>query len=298
MMISSCLLMFLWIQTPAGAAIDVSPFRYSREIPAAPPGLSNIPLDAAVLAHSRSDQADLRIVDAGNQQIPYVLERRGDVLSVPLNLLLPENEVPPPRHSYYRLVLPFENLPAAKLVMTTAERVFQRSILVRVKRDPPNPRSEQSWETVANATWLHKDSAAAAPPLALDLRAGLGTTEMIVDVDEGDNRPLALGDFQLELPAYQLRFFYPEDGPLTLLYGHDALSAPRYDLELLAPQLTGAASNELALGEERMAPAPQDDERAKTVLWIALVVAVVAVLAMLIRLLRAQRTESGGSTSE
>jgi hypothetical protein len=265
----------------------VSPFRHSREISAAQPGLSTIQLDAAVLAHSRYDLADLRIVDGANLQIPYLLEKRGDVFATPLNSLLPESEAPPPRHSYHHLVLPFENLPGARLTFTTTEKVFQRSIQIKVKR-APDRRSEPAWESVAATTWIHNDGKSEPPPLVLDLPAALRTADILVDVEEGDNRPLPLGNFRIELPSYQLRFFHPGEGTLTLLYGNAALSAPRYDLELLAPQLAGTESRQLSLGDERSITAvPEENHAAAYVLWIALIVAVVAILGMLIRLLRA-----------
>src|SRR5262249_52749724 len=63
------------VQPTTGGLIDPKPFRYSRTIPDSPPGLAALLLDAAVLAHSRSDLGDLRIVDANNRQIPYLLEK-------------------------------------------------------------------------------------------------------------------------------------------------------------------------------------------------------------------------------
>ena len=71
-------------------------------------------------------------------------------------------------------------------------------------------------------------------------------------VDEGDNHPLAMGAPHLELPLYRLRFFYPANGKLTLLYGNEVLPSPRYDLELLAPRLVGISSLELALDPDKL----------------------------------------------
>jgi hypothetical protein len=276
------------IQPTAGASIDPKPFRYSRKVPDSPAGLTALLLDAAVLAHSRQDLADLRIVDNSNRQIPYLLERRQDVLA--LNLpLLPEKAASSAAHSHYRIVLPFENLPPAKLVLTTNERVFQRKISLQVKRPAPDPRSDPTLETVANANWRHTDPDTPATSLTLDLHSSLGTISAAVIVEEGDNRPLALTGARLELPVYRLRFFYPADGKLTLLYGQDALAAPRYDLELLAPRLVGVSSRELALDPESSAPAPPQNTDVQTrVFWGALVVAVVVVLFLLVRLLRSE----------
>jgi len=278
------------IQPPAGAPIDPKPFRYSRKIPEAMAGLTALVLDPAVLAHSRSDLADLRIADTNNRQIPYLLEKREDVLALTLPPLVPEKVAPSVKQSHYRLVFPFENLPPAKLVLTTPERTFQRNISVQVKLPRTDPRSDPSWETVASANWHHNDQDTLAPPLRLSLRPSLGTTEAAVLVDDGDNRPLALAAARLELPLYRLRFFYPADGKLTLLYGQEGLAAPRYDLELLAPRLAGLSSNELALEPESAAPVVPVNGIQARVFWAALIVAVLVVLALLVRLLRTEQT--------
>ena len=286
-MIRCCLLALLWIQAPPGASLDTSPFRYSREIVAAPAGLSVLALDIAVLAHSRSDLADLRVVDAGHRQIPYLLEKREEAFR---SLLPPlELEQSSQRRSRYRMVLPFEDLPSGKLVLTTPERVFQRSISLSVKRPDRDRRSETGWEFLTSRTWGHRDETTPAADLILDLPGGLGTAEVWVEVDEGDNRPLALGGAHLLMPSYQVRFFYPQDGKLTLYYGQEALSAPRYDLELLTPQMSGMPSQELTVTMERAVP--QEGKTANIVLWVALIVAVVTVLALLGRLLRSEKPD-------
>jgi hypothetical protein len=62
-----------------GAALDQQGFAYTREIPTGKVGLTAVPLDPAVLAHSNGFE-DLRIVDAQGQQIPYLLEKRDEPL--------------------------------------------------------------------------------------------------------------------------------------------------------------------------------------------------------------------------
>src|SRR5262245_56386607 len=175
-------------QAPKGAPIDSKAFRYSRSIEESPPGLSTVALDAAVLAHSRSDLGDLRIAD-DNHQIPYLLDTRRDVLSLDLTLI-PDKAPGSAAQSHYLLNLPFENLPQAKLALTTTERTFERNVSITVKRPPLDPRSEARPETVASAVWRHSDPETPAPSLTLDLTSGLETRSATLTVDEGDNRPL------------------------------------------------------------------------------------------------------------
>jgi hypothetical protein len=70
----------------SGSAIDLGGFRYARAISAGHSGLSSLPLDAAVLAHSRMD--DLRIAKPDGRQVAYILEK----VDAPLSLDLPKME--------------------------------------------------------------------------------------------------------------------------------------------------------------------------------------------------------------
>jgi hypothetical protein len=278
----------------AGAPLDRRPFRYRREIPAAPLGLTALLLDAAVLSRS-AKLADLRIADAQGHQIPYLLERRDEPLTLALPALARHSrEGDPPSLSRYPIELPYPALPAARLVLATPARVFERDVrLVEIREATGNPRdarrSESGERTVAQAAWRHADPDAPAPELTLDLPSGLGT-HLALLVEEGDNAPLPLTAPRLLLPANRLRFFTPaaaENRRLELLYGQPALAAPRYDLSLLAPRLLGESAHEIALGAEpRRNPEPDPAALEKKIFWGALVGAVLVLLLILARLLR------------
>jgi hypothetical protein len=234
----------------------------------------------------------LRIVDRDNRQVPYLLERRQDVLALNLPFHL-DQAASSPKQSHYQIDLPFENLPQGRLVLTTNERVFQRAVELQVKRPAADRPSDLVSETVASMNWRHADSETPAPSLPLDLHSSLGSSAATVIVEEGDNRPLALSGARLEMPLYRLRFFHPPDGTLNLLYGQDSLAAPRYDLELLAPRLVGSSSRELALDKENTTVPPPGNTRLQTqVFWGALVAAVLIVLFLLVRLLRSEKVSN------
>ena len=281
----------------AGALLDRRPFRYRREIPPAPPGLAALLLDAAVLSRS-AELADLRIADAQGRQIPYLLERRDEPLTLAVPALTRRaREGDPPSLSRYPIELPYPALPAARLVLATPARVFERDVrLVEIREATGNPRdarqSESGERTVAQASWRHADPDAPTPELTLDLPSGLGT-HLALLVEEGDNAPLPLTAPRLLLPANRLRFFTPAaaaapaTGRLELLYGQPALAAPRYDLSLLAPRLLGEAAHEIALGAEpRRAQEPDLAALQRKIFWGALVGAVLVLLLILARLLR------------
>lgn len=274
-----------------GAAIDAAPFRYARDIAASGAGLTVITLDPATLAHSRL--ADVRIVAAGARQVPYLLERRDEPLSVELPAL---EAATPTRNessalrtgkggrSFYRVRFPYAGLSPARLVLATLARVFDRSVQI-VLEDPSQDgrRAPQ----VVSGRWVHASPDTDAPPAMFDL-GGLRSTSALVVVDEGDNSPLPLGAPKLLLSAYRVRFFNHPGTPLTLVYGHRELDAPHYDLKLLSARLTGATAAEAALGPERTQEEKTGPVTSVTIFWLVLIVAVVILFGLIVRLLGRQ----------
>lgn len=276
----------------AGSAIDLGSFRYARTIVAHKPGLSALPLDAAVLAHSRI--ADLRIAGTDRKQIPYLVERMDEPLALDLPAL---EKTQAPRssqfdagrgtaaRSYYRLRLPFRDLPPARLVFTTSGRVFRRNLRILIERNPFNERQEPWTESIASATWTHGDPETAAQALTLTIPS-LKTTEALVIVEEGDNSPLPITSVKLLLPAHRLRFFRGSESELKLYYGRNNLEAPRYDLAMLAPRLVGAAAGEIRLGPEvEVAPIKAQPISLK-LFWGILIAAVLVLLVLIARLVK------------
>ena len=279
-----------------GAPLDVAKFRYRRPLPAAPPGLTSLLVDAAVLSRSGENLVDLRLADAAGHQIPYLLEKRDEPLALHLPELTrqaPGKEGDPPTLSRYKVELPYPSLPTARLVLETTARIFERDVRLvepltaaEAVRERGR-RAEPAERTVAQAAWRHADPDTPAPALTLDIPPSLGTRFDLL-VEEGDNAPLPLAPLHLLLPAARVRFFEPA-APLTLLYGQPGLPPPRYDLALLAPRLLGAAAHEITLPPETVgaiAPEPDPAAQGKMIFWGALVAAVVVLLLVLGRLLR------------
>jgi Protein of unknown function (DUF3999) len=275
----------------AGAAIDAGDFRYSRPLPGSRRGLTAVTLDVAVLAHS--DLSDLRISRSDGRQVPYLLEKVEEPLTIELPTLEAAN--PPGQlaerrqgfagaRSFYRLRLPYEGLPASRLVLQTRARVFQRRVGILIEKDLRDPRREAWSATVAEAGWRHGDPETPAPPLVLQLPP-LKTVEALIVVEEGDNAALPLGPPKLLLPGYRLRFFREDEWNLSLLYGNHGLSAPKYDLALLAPRLVGAAALEITPGPESASTA-ETWAMPRRIFWLVLALATAALLALIVRLVR------------
>ena len=284
----------------AGAAIDLTPFRFTRPIPSGPSGLVALVLDAAVLAHSR-DLQDIRIADGDAHQVPYLVERLAEPLAVELPALeavTGGDRTTDERTSRYRLNFPFESLPASRLVLRTSGRIFTRTVSVLVERPPTDPRSKPRIALIASAAWRHTDPERPAPPLVLQLpRLGVSTAQ--VRIDEGDNTPLPLSRPELLLPGLRLRFFRPDGGALTLVYGAPDLPAPRYDLQLLAPRVLGASALEAfpATEETTGTTDAKSRETRKQVLvfWGALVLTVLVLVVVIVRLVTGGAPAQGSS---
>lgn len=267
-----------------GAAIDQRGFQNRRLIEPGPPGLNAVRLDPAVLAGS-SRLDDLRIVDGDSVQVPYIQEKLGEPTIVALAEPNPAPEEAGERQSAYRLNLPFASLPAARLTIATTARVFERRVLLareesRNRRDPPIR------VTLDEEFWRNVDSGREAPLLNLQVPA-LSGAELLLIVDEGDNSPLQIESPKLYLPSYRLRFVRRDDRQLWLIYGRHGLSAPRYDLALLAPRVLGARVPEVALSDvEEELPIIGGDRVGTIVFWAALVLVLVVLFGLVARLLR------------
>jgi hypothetical protein len=253
----------LMLIAAAGAPLDRGDFRYARPLGDVPPGLVSVVLDADALAHTR-DLDDVRVVDAHDNQVPYVIEVRTMPVEVPLAV--------PPRtrdgkHSVYHFTFPFDTLPrSAKLELATSARLFERNVTLR-----------HDARELQQACWCSTDPDHPTPLVVLDCTAN----DVDLVVDEGDNAPLPITAARLFFPGYAIRFTAP-GGPLTLLYGA-AIPPPHYDIALIAPRLLAQRAREIRL----TAPPRQRSEAhvERKVFWIAIVVAVAVLLVVLWRLL-------------
>ncbi len=311
----------------SGAVLDVKRFRISREIPTAvdsrtarpntqavaqvASGLVAVPLDAAVLSVSPSLD-DVRIVDAEGRQVPYLVESLAEPLV--LELAKPERTQNPAAKertetasgtTFYRIALPYRFLPEGKLTLTTNVRVFDRLVELfetpksetnrPARRGSPFPNRRASFSEdlvpIASARWIHNDPEQKPEALCLSLPA-LTIGELLVAIHDGDNAPLPIESPKLLLPAHRLRFFRESKARLRLVYGDQEtprLSAPRYDIALLAPRLLGAPADEVRLPHDELPISTDEEQKAVVsgrVFWGILVAAIGALLVLVVRLVR------------
>jgi hypothetical protein len=284
-----------------GSTVDPASFRYVRPIPSGEAGLVTIPMDAAVLAHSRGETfGDVRVIDTSNRQVPYLVERASEPLSLDLKIepvaTRPVSLTSDRTLSVYRVRLPLEQLPQARVVLTTPARVFTRHVTIGVEHRPDRRRRDPWFETLATSEWAHADQESAAPALTMTIPPIEGR-EVFVTVEEGDNSALPLAPPRLLLPSYRLRLIRERDAALRLAYGRDDLSPPQYDLALNAPQLTGVAATEVMAGpEQTSAPESPSMLMSPQIFWGVLSVAVLMLIGLVVRLVRKSDVQSTPAT--
>lgn len=284
---------------PAGAGLDPSTFRYARAIGSGRAGLVVLPLDAAVLAHSRGPQArfaDVRVVDAQNRQLPYLLVEG----SAPMESALmfgtvhpaaPELQSTEGHHrSTYLVVLPYARLPEAHLVLDTSARTFRRDVQLSVGRPPDRRRRDRWADVIGVSEWQHANESVAAPPLEL-IAGNRDATDLLVTIDEGDNAPLPLTAVRLWLPAWRIRFYRPADTPLRLLYGSRDAVAPEYDLALLRTTVMGESAEEVSAAPEPAPPKGRAAIVSPRIFWGFLIAAVLVLAALIARLATSRSSE-------
>jgi hypothetical protein len=277
---------------PGGARIDRASFEHQRRIPPGVAGVSLLRLDLAALADSRL--SDIRIATSGGFQVPYILEA-DEPLRVALAPLAAVSEPDVAgrvsqrqgrARSVYAVAFPRPVIPACDLLLSTSARVFDREVSLLVRGDPRRRRPAAEWNTVAWESWRHGDPDVPAPPLVLHLPT-LHVADARLVVDEGDNEALPFGTPELRVRSYRLRFMREDAGEMWLLYGRAGLSAPRYDLALLASRLRTEAASEVFADEEPLpASGTAIGPRSRAVFLVALVAAVAGLLFLIARLLR------------
>jgi hypothetical protein len=288
----------------AGPTLDPAAFKYSRAVVQAVEGgqtiggLVALPLDAHALAYTRGPSlrfADIRLLDGANAQIPYLVERRNEPLSIDLAftpasaLQAPELKAPAGsrQRSVYVVTLPYANLPPSTLVVETSARVFQRIVTIGFDRPPDRHRRDAFFEVRGSQTWRHADERTASRPLTIGIDT-MPETEILLVVDEGDNAPLPLTKARLLLPSFRLRFYHTGNASLRLAYGRADLQPPQYDLALLAPQVMGARATEVGAAPVGAALPAAPSFASPRTFWVVLSGAVLILLALIVRLLRGQ----------
>jgi hypothetical protein len=283
----------------AGAGLDVTRWRALRTL--AVPGredLYAVTLGAEDLGVLRPDLGDLRLVDASDRQVPYVLFPDGGEERVALEVMKEEAASEGRAVTRYVLATPpavgekRAPLPLRGLELDLAEGFFDRPARLFV---PVAGGGRRRSDEVLFAGRLSR-AAGRREPVTIPLD-GAYRGEMVLEIEEGDNAPLTLKAARgtLTVPRVALK---ARPGPLRLVLGNPEAGAPRYDIATLRREVVSYSAEPLRAGG--LEPNPAFRRRAgdylrdappTMLLWGALGVAVVALLFLTARLVR---PEAGG----
>ena len=258
---------------PRGSPVD--PDAWTRRQP-----VRNVSTEVAYLdlsGRTARELASVRLIDAANRQIPYIVESGPRARVRPAALTVRERD----RRTRADLTgLDPADPPDAVTLFASGPDFFSRQVrVVEIARDARGPAGE---ELLGAAQWERRPDAPPAPltiPIAPPREAAL-----LIEVENGDNAPLLLERAQIHVPFVRIDFVAPPGEPLTLLSGNPQASTPRYDLAMVADRVLASAAHPVNLGP------PETPRAARGVprwFWIAVVGAAVLVVVALLRVLTA-----------
>lgn len=163
---------------------------------------------------------------ASVRQLP--MEARTTPVLVPLSLERLPSE---PRHSRFRVRLPGRNLPVISLQLS----IERGNVMRRARVTEARYAEGQVVPAEIGSSLLRRAERGdvAATDLTIPIQRP-SETQLEIDVDDGNNPPLALAAVAGELaPVPTIYFESADGGPLHARFGEAKLAAPRYDLEAM-----------------------------------------------------------------
>ncbi len=268
-----------------GAPIDTTDWTRRKSLALIRTGIQELELAPTILAKTRTDFADLRLLHDGNQ-IPYILEQ--PALARALSLAPVSSPDPKrPSISLWQVHLPQKGLPLRRLVLSSPTPLFQREF--RVFEKIANEEGGSYELTLASAEW-HRTPDPSAPEMrVLEIPQRAHTDTLWIETDNGDNPPLTLGSVQIIYPVVRMIFKTDSTDGFALAYGNPAANAPRYDLRLVATKLLTSPRNvataDASEAESSSTAKPFAGLNGGYVFWIALGLVVIVLLVVVAKLL-------------
>ena len=268
----------------AGAALDVSGWRFRKPVSIKSPGVQQLELDLAVLAHAQSGGADLRLCRDG-KQIPFIIERTSFFRPLKPEMARADDSRQP-KFSRWLLKVPHANLPLARLTCASPTPLFRRE--VSLYEEPTDERGGKYRHDLGSASWVQSPDRA-IKSFMLSLHAIPSTDTLFLETNNEDNPPIELTNFEFVWPATRLFFKTASAENVFLFYGNPAVGAPQYDLSLVANQLLMADKQLGSLASEEQLKKASWAERQTAgqgglLFWGALAAVVIALLVIIARM--------------
>ena len=269
----------------AGAALDVSGWKYRKAIQITRSGAQQVELDLDVLAHANGSFADLRVM-RGSNQVPFIVQRTSISRTLTPTVTV-TNDAKNPKLSRWLIKLPKSNLPLTRLTCTSKTPLFQRNLSLAVEYT--DERGYTFFRQLASGTWTQTpENTGREFSLSLDSVAPGDT--LMLQTENGDNPPIELEHFTTFYPATRVLFKAQAADELSLYYGHPRVAPPSYDLNLVMGELLSADKVNATLGAEEQLKKTswaegQTPGKGGILFWGILAVVVVGLLVIISRLL-------------
>jgi hypothetical protein len=223
-----------------GAEVDRRRYTHRRELAVAPSpdGVARLRLSAEEASVARDDLADVRVVDAGGRQWPYLV---GDHPAAEERDIPVERETHDERVSHYRLRLPASPIRIESLTLETDETFVDRSFrLVATRAGDP----EKKQQPAASGRLVRRSRDRA--PIKISLSGGrIESLELVVE--DGNESPLRFTSVLGRVRVPELLITVPA-GDYALLLGNARDDRPRYDLEAVREVVSTVTSADVAPG--------------------------------------------------
>lgn len=280
-----------------GAAVEAGGWTHTRAFRiTGNDDLYSLTIAASDVPHVQPGLDDLRVIDADNRQVPYIVEPVRDVARVPLVLAPADSPRGLARTSAYRLAAPATGFPApvpfTAVELEVAEGFFTRDAVVLV----PDPGAAGGYRVAGSGTLRSTLRDTPAGPVVTSIPVSATATILTVEIADGDNAPLTVRT-ATGLVAVPRLTFKAGPGEYRLLFGNDRVPPPSYELGLLREEVLAYSALPIAAVDIQPAAANPEHTRAlaemmrqappTVVLWSALGLAVVVLLALTRRILAA-----------
>ncbi len=269
----------------AGAALDVSNWKFRKVVQLTRGGAQQIELDLDVLARANSGLADLRVL-RGSNQVPYLVQRTSINRALTPTVTL-TNDAKQPKLSRWMIKLPRAGLPLTRLTCVTKTPLFHREM--SLYEEVADERGEKFRRALGTVTWTrtpdHK-----ANDFVFPLDGTAQSDTLFLETQNGDNPPIELDKFAVLYPATRVLFKAKADDALFLYYGNPRVASPSYDLSLVAGELLAADKATAKLADEQQLKKTswaesQTPGSGGFIFWGILAVVVVGLLVVITQLL-------------
>jgi len=272
-----------------GSPLDTAGWKFRKTVQFSRPGVQQLELDSEVLAETRGDTNDLRLVRE-KQQLPYLIDRPPISRAIALNAS-PDVDLKKPSRSRWSIKLPHTAIPLTRLVCNSSSELFQRDM--QLWEEVTDEWGDKYSRELGRAIWKQTPGHS-KKEFVIEFNQTPVTDRLFLETDNGDNTAIELHDFRCYYPVVRLVFKAAPDAsnPLWLYYGNRNASAPRYDLSLVANQILRAEKSIATAGSEEPTSGKASKQgteetpfRGGILFWGALAIVVIALLFLVARLL-------------